>query len=132
MRIKQVYVHYLEWEDYINGMWRSLPKNEEAEMLTKAIDFTGNHLLYGKAMREVIYAWPKTMLNSLTNTSLNQRAFVGHCACAYRFSCPEYITRMAWKELTNLQRFEADKVAQEAINSWKIFHYNKKQLRIAF
>ena len=132
MRIKQIYVPYTEWEDWINGMWRKLPKEEESAMLKLAIAFTGDHIKYGAAMRDVIHAWPRTMLNSLTNTSINQRAFLGHCACTYAFSCPEYITRMAWKELTNAQRFEADRVAQETINHWKIIHFNKKQFTLAY
>jgi len=116
--MKQVYIRYEFWEDWINGMWRSLPLEEENKMLQSAIEFTGNHILYGNAMRKVITTWPMTMLNSLTNKSINRRAFLGHCACQYEINCPEYITRMAWKYLTDQQRFEADKVAQETIEQW--------------
>lgn len=121
----------MEWEDFKNGMWRTLPKDEEHDMLVKVIEFTGDHVKYGEAMKRVVYEWPRTMLNSLTNTSINHRAFVGQCACCIEFNCPGYITRMAWKELTNTQRFLADAVAQKVIDSWKIFHYNKKQLKLA-
>lgn len=118
MKITQVYIPYWEWEDFINGMWRKVTETEESEFLTQAMQFTGDDIKYGQAMRDVIKAWPKTMLNSMTNYSINKRAFLGHCACCFSFGCPEYIVRMAWKGLTDEQRRLADKVAQETINKW--------------
>jgi hypothetical protein len=119
MKTKQQFVPYWEWEDYINGMYKKLAKGDETQMLKKAIEFMGNWIRYGEAMAAVIQAWPKTMLNSLTNTSTNRRAFLGQCACAYEFNCPEYITRQAWKELTNQQRFDADKIADYHIKVYE-------------
>jgi hypothetical protein len=116
--IKQVYVPFWEWEDYINGMWRKVTKEQEIEMLIKAIEFTGDHIKYGNAMLEVSQKWPKTMLNTLTNQNINKRAFIGHCAVQYKIQIPEYITRMAWKELTNKQRFLADNVAEKTIKHY--------------
>lgn len=114
MKIKQVWVPYWEWEDWINGMWN---KGDESQIQT-AIEFTGDYVKYGNAMKEVIVAWPRTMLNSLTNSSMNKRAFLGHCAVCFKLGIPESITRMAWKLLTDQQRFDADKVAQETVNEW--------------
>lgn len=114
--IKQVWIPYWEWEDFINGMW-SKSKDETADLKT-AIEFTGDHIRYGNAMKKVIIAWPRTMMNSLTNSSINKRAFLGHCAASFELSIPEYITRMAWKQLTDEQRFNADKVAQQTIDEW--------------
>lgn len=115
--MQRIYVRYQDWEDYQHGMWRKV--SNEDEWLQRAIKFTGNHKRYGSWMKKVIYKWPATMLHNLTNPSLNQRAFVGHCACCLAFGCPEYIVRMAWKELTEKQRVLADKVAQETIDEWK-------------
>lgn len=115
--MKQVYVHYLEWEDFHAGMWGG--SSDELGDLLKAIEFTGDHIRYGGAMKEVITAWPRTMLHNLTNPSINKRAFLGHCAVCFELDIPEYITRMAWRELTDDQRRLADKVAQENIDEWK-------------
>lgn len=112
--IKQIYIPCWEWEDWINGMWA---KGDESR-LQEAIEFTGDHVKYGQAMKEVIIAWPRTMLNSLTNNSINKRAFLGHCAVSYKTGIQESITRMAWKELTDQQRYDADKVARETIDEW--------------
>lgn len=122
----QQYVPYWEWEDWLNGMWRKLPKDQEGDWLAKAIDFTGDHIRYGNAMKRVVNEWPRTMLNGLTNISINRRAFLGHCACTLEINCPEYITRKAWKQLTNMQRYLADKVAQETINEYE---RNYRELR---
>jgi len=71
----QVYTPYWEWEDWINGMWRKLPEDQEKQMIESAIEFTGNHILYGAWMKIVINLWERTMLNSITNNSINKRAF---------------------------------------------------------
>jgi len=127
--MKQVYIPYWEWEDWLNGMWRKLPKKEEPKMLNLAIEFTGNHIRYGNAMKEVIVLWKQTMLNTLTNLNVNHRAFLGHCACQYKINCPEYITRQAWHKLNDMQRYLADKVAQETIDEWYARH-ERENLRL--
>lgn len=115
--MSRAYVPYWEWEDWLNGMWRKC-ENED-DMLNRCVKFTGNWELYGSWMEKVIDAWPRTMLNSLSNTSVNPRAFVGHCACSLAFNCPEYITRKAWKLLTEKQRIDADAVAQKHVDTWR-------------
>ncbi len=117
--MKQYYTPWWEWEDYINGMWRKVEQEQEAEFLELAINFTGDWVKYGVAMGEVIELWPQTMLNSLSNKSLNRRAFLGHCAVQYKINCPEYITRQAWGLLTNEQRFNADAIAEKHIKHWE-------------
>lgn len=129
LKIKQKYVPYWEWEDYLNGMWRTVSKDEEKEFLRQSIIFTSDWVIYGKAMFEVMNAWPKTMLNSMTNNSINKRAFLGHCAVQYKINCPEYITRMAWKELTDRQRFDADLIAQKHIDNWTK-EYERKNRKV--
>lgn len=117
-QIKQVWIPYWKWEDWKNGMWKKKVENE-SQLLESAIEFTGNAEEYGNAMREVVKLWPNTMVNSLTNKSINQRAFVGHCAVCYKLGIPEYITRKAWKHLTQKQRDLADHEAQQTIYEWK-------------
>ena len=114
----RIYKPYWKWEDYQNGMWRKVAKQEEEKFLEWAITFTGNHVEYGKAMGLVIAAWKETMIHNLTNQSINRRAFLGHCACCYTSGCPEYIVRMAWKMLTEKQRMLADNEAQIRIDKW--------------
>lgn len=119
MRIKQQWVPYWDWEDWHNGMWKKVDKEQESEFLEKCITFTSNWIEYGKWMQLVVEKWPNTMLNSLSSPSINKRAFIGHCACSLAFNCPEYITRMAWKHLTDQQRADADDIAEIVYHDWK-------------
>lgn len=130
--MKQAWVSWDKWEDYSAGMWRKVLASEFSELLELAMDFTGRHLVYGAAMQKVVFAWPNTMLHNLTNTSLNHRAFVGHCAACFQHQLPESVTRAAWAYLTDQQRMEANQQAQNAIHSWRIWHINKGQYKIPF
>jgi len=114
----RIYKHYNQWEDWINGMWRHVEKDEYESYLQKAIEFTGDHVKYGESMAIVIKEWENTMLHNLTNSSMNKRAFLGHCACCLAINCPEYIVRDAWRLLTEKQRHDADMIAQKHIDNW--------------
>lgn len=119
--IKQVFVPYTEWEDWLNGMWG---KGKDGQ-LYQAIEFTGDWVKYGEAMGEVVEAWPRTILNSFTNLPINRRAFLGHCAVCFKLGIPESVTREAWGLLTDQQRFDADKIAEQHIKHWE-YEYKRK------
>jgi len=117
--LKQVFYNYKEWEDYQAGVWRTVPPKEHDELLEWCIKFTGDHELYGDAMKKVTRHWPKSTRHHLTNSSINQKAWIGHAACCFEKYCPEYITREAWNLLTESQQRNANNVASIAINEWK-------------
>ena len=106
-------------------MWSKVDKITEAKMLKTAIEVTGDHASYGKAMNQVIYKWKNTMKNNLTNQSINRRAFLGHCAVFYKLQIPEYIVRSAWKHLTDEQRRLADIQAENNIKEWELWYMRK-------
>lgn len=127
MAIKQVWHKYWLWEDYQNGMWRKESKQYEQDNLQAVIDFTGNHILYGMYMLLVVNKWSFSMEHNLTNSSINQKAYVGHCACCLYAAYPEYLVRSAWKHLTNEQRTKANEMAYKAIKTWQKEYENKNQ-----
>ena len=106
-------------------MWRKLEKSQEPEFVSKAIEFTGNHILYGQYMMKVIVEYPKSCEQFLTNPSINRQAWIGHAAANIAIQCPEYLTRIAWKELTEEQRILANKQADIAIEAWEKLHAGK-------
>jgi len=108
-KLKQIFVPYWEWEE---------------SRLQDAINFTGDWEQYGSAMGEVIEAWTRTMLNSLTNPSINRRAFLGHCAVCFKLGIQESITRQAWGLLTNQQRYDADAIAEKYIRNYELERKN--------
>lgn len=123
--IDQDYTPYWTWECYKNGMWEKVDKTIFPSMLEEAIEFTSDHIKYGYAMIEVSGIWVNTMINHLTNPSINQKAFIGHCAVSYKLGIPEYITRAAWKKLTKEQQILANMEAEKAIKKWKIQYIKK-------
>lgn len=120
----RIYHQYYNWEDFKSGMWRKVSPQDELSMLGEAIEFTGDHVKYGQAMLRVINEWPVTCEHNLTNPSLNKKAFIGHCAVSLELNIPEYITRMAWKYLSDKQRDLANQQAENAINEWKSLYAN--------
>jgi hypothetical protein len=133
----QIYHPYWLWEDYKNKMWKKQPKEKELEMLPVAIEFTGDHIKYGSAMLRVIKEWPITCEHNLTDIGINQKAFIGHCAVCLELGIPEYITRLAWHQLTQEQQDKANAAAEFAIAQWistyrKIPKCQNTQLELMF
>lgn len=116
MKLNRVYHPYDQWEEIKHNMWGKI--KDRGSMLQKAIEFTGNHKLYGSYMIKVIKEWPISCENALTDQNLNQKAWIGHAACALAINCPEDITRKAWGYLTDEQRFLANREAARAIARW--------------
>lgn len=126
-KFKRVYHHYLDWEELDYGMWSY--SSDKKRHLAKAVEFTGNHRLYGRFMMRVVSEWHISCENALTDYSLNRKAWVGHAACALAIGCPEYITREAWGLLTDEQRILANKQAERAITRWEKNYRKDKKIR---
>lgn len=117
--MKRIYHHYSEWEEIGSGMWRIVHGPKREEYLKKAIDFCSNAEIYGKFMMEIIDKWPKSCEQNLTAPSINHQAWIGQAACCFAIGCPEDITRLAWRFLTDKQRKLANDQADLAIKKWK-------------
>lgn len=115
--MKREYIRHELWEEIKHNMWGDVV--DPIYMLEKAINFMGNHELYGEHMIKVINGWPNSCTNALTDDSLNKRAWIGQAACSLAIGCPEDITRKAWGKLTDEQRFLANKKADRAIKIWR-------------
>jgi len=119
---KRVWHPYEKWEEIHFNMWGTVV--DRKDFLRRAIEFTGNHTLYGSYMMRVVKGWPISCENALTDNTLNKRAWIGHAACSLYMRCPEDITRKAWAFLTNEQQLLANKEARRAIQEWAD-HYRK-------
>lgn len=132
MRIPKVWHHYLKWEDYHAGLYRTASGDSKKTILEKAIEFTGNHEAYGTAMLRVIEEWPVCSEHNLSDPGMNRRAWVGHAAACLEINSPDHVTREAWGHLTQEQQDLANAKADEAIKHWetrmrsKILEYVKK------
>jgi hypothetical protein len=50
---------------------------------------------------------------------MNRQAYIGHAAACIAIGSPEYITRLAWHQLTNDQQDKANNKADIAIKTWE-------------
>ena len=100
-------------------MWRTLKKEEEKEFLQKAIELTSDAELYSLWMMEVVVNWHYSCEHNLTCSGMNRLAWIGQAACAMAINCPEYITRIAWNELSQEQQDRANLNAFIAIELWE-------------
>lgn len=112
--MKQFFEHYEKWEDYQNGMYCGTFENN-AELIEKAKSLLSNPSLFYETALKLITSWPIATKINLTNLGCNRRAWLGQAACSYLHNVPEILTRQAWVELNELQRFEANSVAEKII-----------------
>ena len=106
-------------------MWRRVNVDE---YLQKAIEFTGDHELYGRWMMRVVNEWPIACEHNLTDLTQNRRAWIGHAAVQMAINCPEHVTRAAWGYLTKEQQDLANGVADKAIEYWERMENGEKGL----
>jgi hypothetical protein len=125
--IKQIFHPYSKWECGKNGMWEDVLGAKSEKMIELAVKFTSNHILYGEAMRKVIYTWKYSCENFLTDKNINRKAWLGHAACSLELNLPENIVRIAWKQLTDDQREKANLQAEKYIKEWEQNHLYKLQ-----
>lgn len=100
-------------------MWRKVPLKFEDRFLKESIKFTGDADLYGKYMIRAINEWPNGCEHNLTCVGMNRQAWIGHSAACIALTIPEYITRLAWHQLTEEQQDLANKQADIAIQIWE-------------
>lgn len=117
--MKRIWHDYRTWEDFKDGMWRISTKAERDTLLPKAIEFTGNHILYGSFMMKVLDVYPIACEQNLSDRSQNRRAWIGHAAACLAINAPEDVTRAAWGHLTLQQQIDADAEADKAIKLWE-------------
>lgn len=106
-------------------MWRRVEVSDYSLLISCAIEFTGDHEKYGRAMIEVTEKWHRSCEHNLTDIGQNRRAWIGHAACQLAINCPEYIVREAWGMLIQEQRDAANAVADIAIEKW--VHQHEKE-----
>jgi hypothetical protein len=115
--IERKYHPYWDWEEIDYNMWGTV--KDKSAYLKKAIEFTGDHKLYGRFMMRVANEWPMSCEHNLSNKTQNRKAWIGHAATALAIGCPEDITRSAWGHLTKEQQDKANEQAEIAIEYWE-------------
>lgn len=126
----EIWHPYWAWEEVTHNMWGAV--KDRKQWLQKAIDFTGDHELYGHWMRKVADLWPNSCEHNLTKIETNRKAWIGHAAVAMAIQCPEDIVREAWGYLSKEQQRLANEQAQQAIEYWESKRCQKVELESTF
>ena len=111
------YYHYTKWEDFIHGMYDE-DKEGRSERVQKAVYLLTHLDLCYEQMFRVTQEWVYATEQNLTNSSINHRAFLGQSACSIWGDVHEDETREAWGILTQEQRYNANKVADQVFKKW--------------
>lgn len=121
----RIYHRYENWECFKSGMY----DNKDSDELQKlAVDILTNRIQFLKTGLTVVKEWKKTCEHHLSNDSSNKQAFIGQICCSFKYSVPETSTRKAWALLSEMQKEQANKIADLIISRFK--HEKKnKQLR---
>lgn len=120
--MNRIYKPYWEWEEHRKGMYSSDFTEKDVK---KALAFMRNKDLFFKNMHIVVDKWNNAMMHNLTNTSKNRLAFIGQCACCHALNIPSSATKIAWKELSDDLKNEANKIAKICLEKWILAHEKK-------
>lgn len=114
--MKKVYRHYTLWEDWKNGMYED---KDDQELVRRAIVLLSTPKLLLLAMQKVTSVWTVSTEVNLSNRSRNRQAWMGQSACSLIYTVPENLTKEAWRSLTEDERTEANKIADQVIEEWE-------------
>lgn len=128
--MKAVYHPYTEWEDFQNHMYDE-EKEGRTERVKQAIELlTDTKMLY-KQMRKVTKEW-KIACEHWFTVNQSHRAFLGQTACCIYKGIHEDETREAWGLITEIQRYEANRVADRVYKAWERDYLKDSQLLLPF
>lgn len=119
--MNRIYHPYQEWEDYKNGMYADVDGNKE-DLINDAIKLLSSTNLFFTEGLKMISEWIISAEENLTNADQNRRAWIGQATCCYTFGVPEIITKEAWGLLSEVQRYEANKIADKLIRIYENGH----------
>jgi hypothetical protein len=126
--IQPYYAEYTLWEDYNNGMYDTIVVNEE-ELINEAMLVLCNPKLFLTICYDVLKYWEIASKVNLTNVNSNRRAWLGQAACSYYKNVPETLTRKAWSQMSDLQRYQANCIADKIIKLFEM-SYEKKDRKL--
>lgn len=119
-RMKRVYRHVDDLEEGHNGMWRTASGDEGEAFIRAARDLMRDPEAFLAAMLKAVSHWPNSCEHNLTSLNMNRRAWLGHAGCCVALGSPEAMTRLGWHRLSLEQQTEANRVADLAIEAWRI------------
>jgi hypothetical protein len=115
---KRVFHPYDRLEEFHAGMWRIVRGVQRQDYIAAAADLLKSPPEFRDAAFRVIDEWPISCEANLITDSLNRIAWLGQAACCITLGSPEESTRVAWHMLAQDEQKEANRVADEAIQTF--------------
>jgi AcrR family transcriptional regulator len=122
MKPDRIYHHYENLEEFHAGMWRIVSGSKRKEFADAAADLMRTPDEFKEAMLSAIEQWPKSCEMNLTAEAVNKLAWLGHSGCCISVQSPEDCTRLGWHQLNQDEQNEANRVAQEVLDTWLAKH----------
>ena len=120
--IERVFHPFTNWEDYAFGMYeKTCFMDEHSLMVDCEVLLKDPSWLY-ESMGWAVYQWSHAAEHNLTNLNRNRQAWLGQAACCFMHGAPEYITKMAWHNLTSEEQARANAVADEIIEHFETMY----------
>lgn len=122
--MKRIYHPYWLWEDWQNGLFETDGYDEkETERLTElAKSLLENQEEFFRIAKEVITEWKYAAEMNLSNKGRNRQAWIGQASCCYKYKIPEYMTKYAWRMMSEENRIKANNTADNVIATWERNH----------
>lgn len=117
--MKQVFYHYLEWEDYKAGMYKLPILIDEKELIIKCSKLLKDSEWFFEEGQNMVKLWSKSAQQNLTDKNINRQAWIGQATCCFVFGATEDTTKKAWRTLKEDEQVKANKVADKIFFDWK-------------
>lgn len=116
--MNRIYHPYTLWEDHESGMYTATCFMDNHRMITECeVLLKCPEWLY-ESMSFVTHGWFYSSEHNLTNVNRNRQAWLGQAACCLTHGAPEYLTKLAWHNLSKQEQDAANKIADEVIEVW--------------
>lgn len=115
--MKRLFIHFREWEDIKYGLYSS--KNQGSENVAESACLLKDIKNLEVAMKRVFVEWPVSTKVNITNSSKNQRAWLGQAACCLNHGSNEEATKKAWNSLNEREQNAANDIADLLITTWR-------------
>jgi hypothetical protein len=121
--MKRIFHPYNLWEEVKYGMYdNDFTGLDKDVLIDKAVNLLSSPETLRHYMLRTTEEWPYSSEQNMTAGGRNKQAWLGQAACCLFASVPEDYTKLAWSLLTDEQRTEANKVADEVFAIWKDQH----------
>lgn len=127
----QAFAHHADWECVQHGMYsNTIDDGSVFECCVVLKNLTE----FGPA---ALSQCPVSTAVHLTNTSINQKAFIGQISCCVAVNATVATTTKAWWSLAECERDAANEQAVEVIGQWKnqylsSVHFRQQNTQLEF